>query len=497
MNDVLVGIDIGTTHCKIGLFDVKGCLIDVVRYVNRVYNNGDGYYYDPEEIWQSVEQGLIKVLSSAGRDKLVAIGITSMAETGLLVSTEDGRSYTPFIPWFDMRATEKVRFIQEKIRQLDVFSKTGLRVSYKHGLPKLIWLKDKKGELPLNVKWLSAADYIAFKLTGVMATDYTLAARTFAYDLENNKWNDELISTMGIRVNIFPKVVESGTSIGFLKGEMLSKLRLAGDIPVCICGHDHLCAAFGAGVVTLGTVLDSMGTAETLVGVTPSRRLRETEWNTGFSFGKHVVEGYYFWMGGLPASGGSVEWIRSMMSDPPLNYDDLSELLAHAPQGPTGILYFPYLAGGSSPVSSIPLEGAFVGLKRSHKRHDVAKAILEGAAYEVEYMRQVAEENLNVEMNNIIAVGGGVQNKYWLNIKANVFSRPIKVIAMPEVALMGAAFLAALKTGYFSSVEEVYQGINTETHIVYPDDDLSALYRRQYKRYAQFQKYLKQYYTSI
>nr|WP_243426375.1 FGGY-family carbohydrate kinase [Caldicoprobacter guelmensis] len=240
-----------------------------------------------------------------------------------------------------------------------------------------------------------------------------------------------------------------------------------------------------------------MGTAETLVGVTPSRRLRETEWNTGFSFGKHVVEGYYFWMGGLPASGGSVEWIRSMMSDPPLNYDDLSELLAHAPQGPTGILYFPYLAGGSSPVSSIPLEGAFVGLKRSHKRHDVAKAILEGAAYEVEYMRQVAEENLNVEMNNIIAVGGGVQNKYWLNIKANVFSRPIKVIAMPEVALMGAAFLAALKTGYFSSVEEVYQGINTETHIVYPDDDLSALYRRQYKRYAQFQKYLKQYYTSI
>ncbi|MDN5276438.1 MAG: xylulokinase [Clostridiales bacterium] len=497
MNDVFMGIDIGTTHCKVGLFDVNGRLIGIAKYVDRAYADEDGDYYDPQEIWQSVQQGMAKVLSYAEGYNLVAIGITSMAETGLLVNLEDGSPYTPFIPWFDMRAMEQARFIEANIDQLKVFSKTGLRASYKHGLPKLMWLLHKKGELPCNVKWLSAADYIAFKLTGAVATDYTLAARTFAYDLKNNAWNVELLNRMGIRVDIFPEVVESGTAIGFLKDEMRAKLNITGDIPVCICGHDHLCAAFGAGVVSPGCVLDSMGTAETLVGIMPGRQLGEVEWSTGLSFGRHVVGDYYFWMGGLSASGGSVEWMRNVLSAPPLSYDDLFGLLKHVHEGPTGILYFPYLSGGSSPISSIPLEGAFVGLKRSHKRHDIAKAILEGVAYEVEYMRQVAQESLNVKMDSIIAVGGGIQNKYWLKIKANVFGSPIKVIAMPEVALMGAAFLAALKTGYFSNEEQIYEGIDMEMHTVYPDDDLSAAYRQQFRRYREFQQYLKQYYAGL
>ncbi|SFQ06306.1 FGGY family carbohydrate kinase [Caldicoprobacter faecalis] len=219
-----------------------------------------------------------------------------------MVNLEDGSPYTSFIPWFDMRAMEQARFIEANIDQLEVFSKTGLRASYKHGLPKLLWLLHKKGELPCNVKWLSAADYIAFKLTGAVTTDYTLAARTFAYDLKNNAWNVELLNRMGIRVDIFPEVVKSGTAIGFLKDEMRAKLNITGDIPVCICGHDHLCAAFGAGVVSPGSVLDSMGTAETLVGIMPGRQLGEVQgvstifeavlcW-TGFSVFR-VIARYY------------------------------------------------------------------------------------------------------------------------------------------------------------------------------------------------------------
>jgi len=497
MRDAFMGIDIGTTHCKVGLFDVNGRLIGMARYDDRTYADEDGDYYDPEEIWQSVQHGMAKVLSSAEGYNLVAIGITSMAETGLLINLQDGSPCTPFIPWFDMRAMEQVRFIKASIDQMEIFSKTGLRASYKHGLPKLLWLLHKRGQLPRNVKWLSAADYIAFKLTGAMATDCTLAARTFAYDLKNNAWNVELLNRMGIRVDIFPRVVESGTNVGFLKSEICAKLNITGEIPVCICGHDHLCAAFGAGVVNPGSILDSMGTAETLVGIIPGRQLGEVEWSTGLSFGKHVSGGCYFWMGGLSASGGSVEWMRYVLSDLPLGYDDLFVLLKHASEEPTGILYFPYLSGGSSPISGIPLEGAFVGLKRNHKRHDIAKAILEGVAYEVEYMRQVAQETLNVEMDNIIAVGGGTQNKYWLKIKANVFGSPIKVLSMPESALMGAAFLAALKTGYFSSQEGMYEGMDIEVYTVYPDVDLSAAYRQQFKRYREFQQHLKQYYEGL
>jgi xylulokinase len=173
---------IHTTHVTIEpLKNLASEFIPEVKVINFLDDSiEDGDYYDPEEIWQSVQQGMAKVLSSAEGYNLVAIGITSMAETGLLVNLEDGSPYTPFIPWFDMRAMEQARFIEANIDQLEVFSKTGLRASYKHGLPKLLWLLHKKGKLPCNAKWLSAADYIAFKLIGAVATDYTLAARTFA-----------------------------------------------------------------------------------------------------------------------------------------------------------------------------------------------------------------------------------------------------------------------------------------------------------------------------
>lgn len=494
--DVFMGIDIGTTHCKVGILDAKGQLLSIARYPDIVYRDGYGSHYRPEEIWESVYKGMKEVLLDVDKSRrLISIGITSMAETGMLIDPENGSAYTELLPWFDTRAMAETEYIKERTDSFDMFSKTGLRANHKQGLSKLLWILKSDGRLPKNAKWLSASDYIAFKLTGNIATDHTLAARTFAYDLKNDIWNTSILEQLDIEDMVFPEVVESGIPMGLLDDTLCRDLEVSDDIPVCICGHDHVCAAFGAGVVDPGTILDSMGTAETLVGVLPESPLGLREWNSGFSFGRYVLDNRYFWMGGLPASGGSIEWSRNILSDSSIDYSELAELLECSEVGPTGILYFPYLSGGSSPVSDIDLTGTLIGLKRQHTRADLAKAIIEGAAYEVEYMRQVARESLDRDMDNIIVVGGGTQNEIWLKIKANVFGVPIKVVEMPEATLMGAAFLAAHKSGYFPDEGELYENLDVDTYIIYPDNSLSAEYGRQFVKYREFQEYLKQYYV--
>jgi sugar (pentulose or hexulose) kinase len=154
-------------------------------------------------------------------------------------------------------------------------------------------------------------------------------------------------------------------------------------------------------------------------------------------------------LGGLSASGGSIEWLRSILGEPPLGYDELDTLLDSRPDAPTGILYFPYLAGSGSPHSDSRVRAAFIGLSASHSRADLYRAVLEGTALETEYMRRVAERVIGKPIERVLASGGGTHNRRWMQIKADVFGCPLDVLALKETTLLGAALLAGLGSGAY------------------------------------------------
>jgi sugar (pentulose or hexulose) kinase len=254
-------------------------------------------------------------------------------------------------------------------------------------------------------------------------------------------------------------------------------------MPVAIAGHDHVVAALAVGALrgssrSSRSALDSMGTAESLVGAMPARCLTEADYASGLTFGPLPEAGdggapsphapkangpevRLHWMGALAASGGSIEWLRTMLADPHVSYDHLLNLLSRAEPGPSPILYFPYLAGAQTPDPDPAARGAFVGLTARHSASDLALAVIQGAVYEMERVRRAAEQ-LTGPIDELTVVGGGARIRRWLRIKADVAGRPVTISPHEEAALLGAALLAGAGAGAYDSLAAAVDAVNAE-----------------------------------
>ena len=187
-------------------------------------------------------------------------------------------------------------------------------------------------------------------------------------------------------------------------------------------------------------------------------------------------------MGGMSASGGSLEWLRRILGDPPITYQDIEDIFEGAPPEPTGILYFPYLSGSGSPHTDSLARGAFVGLTIDHTRSDLVKAVLEGSAYEAEFIHRAAEKILGNNIDLITASGGGTRSPYWMQIKADISGCMIEVPAIREATLLGAAMVVAIGIGLFSGPQEAISAMKADRDQVYvPNNSQNKIYRQIYQ----------------
>ena len=492
----ILAVDIGTTHCKAGLFALDGTALKIATrpMVTQRASSGETYF-DPEALWGTASTVIRKVAASA--DSIAAIGIASMAETGLLVDRRTGTSRSFFVPWFDTAAQTQADLIRRESNPLERYLKTGLRASFKCSLAKVLWLRARDEGLLDGAIWLSAADYIAYRLTGKFGTDCSLAGYTFAFRVDQRAWDSDWLREWRLSPDLFPPVNLSGTPIGGVQSEAAASLGLVAGIPVAVCGHDHVTAAFAMKVTSPGKVFNSMGTAETLLGALPERILTQDDFRSGLIYGCHVANGCGYWLGSLSASGGSVEWLRAQLGHKPLSYDEIDALMASARPEPTGILYFPYLVGSGPPHADPLIRGAFIGLSASHGRADLLKAVLEGTVYEVEFIRQAGEHITGQSIPALIAAGGGTRNRPWLQIKADVSGCRIEASAEPEATLLGAALVAGIGSGLYDSEAEAFNGLCLNpVEVFLPDRERHAVYRRLYEQgYLRLQEALRHHFN--
>jgi xylulokinase len=454
-------------------------------------------YYEPDELWETVAGAIAEAAIMVDPIEIAVVGLTSMAESGLLVDRGSGMPRSEIIPWFDLGSSRHAADIAREATPFERFQRTGLRPSFKFGLAKLLWLREHDPEAHHGAVWLSVADYIAFRLTGQMATDYSLAARTYAFRVDTRSWDEEWIRFWGFEPAMFPLALPSGQATGGVRVEAAAATGLRRGTPVAIAGHDHLCAAVAAGAHHSGVVFDSMGTAESMLGTLPRDHLGEAEFSSGLSFGRHVAGDSYFWLGGLASSGGSIEWLRRQLGEPPLTYDQLQVLLAQAADEATGILYFPYLSGSGTPWTDPTVQAGFIGLRASHGRPELLKAVLEGTAYEIEAIRRAGEQVSGTVIDRICAVGGGTRLQKWMQIKADISGCRYDVAALDEAAVLGAAIVAGAGCGVYGGIEEAMSVLaRYETTSVLPDTNRHQVYRRLYEQgFLSLQAPLRGYYN--
>jgi len=484
---VILTIDLGTTNLKVGLFEENGSLTMVSTEQTPYVHHPEGYTYIPAlGLWNQVAGLIQKTIESSGSPRIRAVSITSMAESGLLINPDNGRLVSEIIPWFDPSSIKQASFIEDEIDSFEQFCQTGLHVSFKHGLSKLLWLRERDSALFNDqVVWVSISSFIAYCLTGVIAEEQSLAARTFVYQIDRGEWDKSLITHFGLSPELFPPVTNCLEPIGVVNEENCY-LGLNTTTNVYIAGHDHVSSSLAAGVVSPGSVYNSMGTAETLVGTFNKRKLTRTDYQSGLSFGLHPINQLYFWMGGHSSSGGSVEWMRDILGDDRLTYAEINRYLELAGDDPSGIIFYPYLTGRGAPAPNPNAKAAFLGLKKNHGKTDLLKAVLEGNAYQMEMLREEAEKTSGMKISRMSVIGGGVRNPHWIQIKANISGNDLVLPNISEAALCGAALIGATAEGIFSSLEEAVANLRKETdNIVQPNkeiyDSYRDIYENQYK----------------
>jgi len=472
----ILAIDVGTTHCKAGLFAEDGAAL---RIATRPTPRAEGNtVIPPEPLWAAVAAATAEALE--GGPAVAAVGVAGMAETGLLFGRRDGRPRTPLLPWFDQAAAPFAARLAEQGPPAERFAAAGIYASFKVSLAKILQARAADPAAVDGAVWLGAPEFVAHRLCGALGTDPSLAGRTYAFDLRAGAWDAPWLDRLGLSVDLFPPVLPSGAPLG-RTGADLAGLGLPAGVPVAVCGHDHPCAAVAAGAVAPGQAFDSMGTAEALLGALDQPPSPDAALASGLTFGLLPLVGRWYWLGGLSSSGGALEWLRGILGDPPLSYAGLQQLQESLGPEPGTLLFLPYLAGSGAPRPDPAARGAFLGLAANHTRADLVRAVLEGAAYQLEAIRQAAGALTRGALATIAVAGGGARNRRWLQIKADVFGLPLRALADDEATLLGAALIAGAGCGvYAGAAEALAVAAARPSVVVAPDPARHAVHAERF-----------------
>jgi sugar (pentulose or hexulose) kinase len=299
MTDVLVGIDVGTTWCKAGVVSLEGHELAHDRVGVPWRTVPSGAEIDPERLFEVARRAGAGALRRASRGRVVAVGVTGMAETGALLDA-NGEVVTPGIAWHDERGDDEAVSLRSEVGEERFSAVTGLPASRLCTLAKYRWLRKHEPAAARGARWLNVAEWVVHRLGGEQVADLSLASRTGILELDRcEPWADAL-AWAEAPPTLLPPAAPSGTAAGRIR-DVLPEARGA---VLSVAGHDHLCAAIGAGAVADDDVFDSCGTAEAFVRALPpatSGQLRLRAVARGITVGWHAIPDRHALLGGFEA----------------------------------------------------------------------------------------------------------------------------------------------------------------------------------------------------
>lgn len=475
---LLVGIDVGSTNIKAIIFDLAGQPVVQASIPTPTYYPQPGWaYFQAEELWQGTVAALRQAtgqLDDPGR--IAGLAISSLAETAIPLDAHNQPTYHA-IAWFDRRTQPQVEWLEHTFGQDRLYEISGMPLQPIFGLCKLLWFKENEPDaFKRTVRWLNVADYIAYRLSGVQATDYSLACRVMALNLRILTWDTALLQEVGISPELFAPLCYSGTRLGPVTPEAAAATGLPANAQVASGGHDHICGALAIGVIQPGDIMDSMGTSEP-VFIPLSQPIPDPVMGRqGYAQGVHAVAGSYYVTTTGFTSGACVEWFRDIVGRE-LDYATLIAEAETVPPGSLGVHFLPHLRLANTPHYDPLGRGAFIGLSTDAKRGVLFRALLEGLAYDCRYgLESLLSYPGVANPNHIYAIGGSTRNHLLMRIKAAVFNRPITVATVAEATSLGAAILGGLGAGIYPDVSSALQELRQEHRRVEPVAEEAIFY---------------------
>jgi len=488
MNDLLLGIDIGTSGCKITVIDGEGRIVDTGAGEFHTSRPHVGWSeQDPDE-WFAVACSLLQAMLARGNctaERIAAVSLDGSTHNAVLADA-DFRPLRPAIMWTDQRSVhESARLESEAGAEI-------FRIAYQKPtptwtLPQLLWIADHEPEVFGRVeRVLFSKDYVRRQLTGTWETDHIEAQGSLLYDMAGRRWSEDLCRLAGLPIEVLPPLVEPTTVVGSVTQAAARQTGLRQGTPVIAGCSDSAVEAYAAGAIRPGQMILKLATAGNVNVMTDAAHPHPQTLTYS-----HVIPGLWYTVSATNTAASAERWFRDVFcqhekqqaaSEGRSVYEQLHEAARHVPAGAEGLFFHPYLLGERSPYWDANLRGSFVGATMRHDKPHFVRALLEGVAYSLrDCFRTIADMGLPVD--EIRLVGGGAQSDLWTQIISDVFDRPIVRPAGCD-ASFGAALLAGVGAGLFADTVDAARRCIRVRDVVQPRPESVRVYAKLFPLYC-------------
>jgi xylulokinase len=455
-----MGLDVGTTGCKALVFSPEGRVISYgYREYPLVHPRTGWSELDPFVLWRSIRDVIAESVAGAGGDRVTALSVSVQGEAVIPVES-NGRELYHFVVTFDDRTIPQWKWWEKTLGRGKIFDITGMPLHPMYSLNKIMWFRENLPALFKRAwKFLCVEDFVFFKLGLEPTIDYSLAARTMAFDVRGERWSAEMLSLAGIDETLLSRVKPSGSVVGDVPDRVAEDLGLARGALAVTGGHDQCCGILGAGVVKEGLAMNATGTSDVLNPVFTRPVMSGGMLERNYCCYHHTKPGMYTSCAFNLTGGLLLRWFRDAfcaaeVRDAKAAGKDAYELIiAGAKREPASVYILPHFVGSGTPTLDPRSKGAILGLTLETDRSDVSRAVLDSTNYELKLNIDAFEE-IGIPIDELRAVGGGAKSDTWLQLKADVFGKPVVSLEISEAACLGAALLAGAATGAYGSVDE-------------------------------------------
>ena len=482
----ILGIDVGTGATRALLIDESGRVLDSCTADHEPFASSQIGWAEQEPLdwWRACCEAVQRVLAKTSKNELAAVGLSGQMHGAVLLDS-DGNPLRPALIWCDLRTAEEARELGEQVGANQIIEWTCNPALTNFTVTKLLWVRKHEPKLYDKFQMLQLPkDYVRFRLTGEYAMDMADASGTLLLDVAHRRWSGEMAKAANLDTSVLPKLFESCEVCGWVSKQGAGATGLLAGTPVVAGAGDQAAGAVGLGVVAPGAVHATIGTSGVVFASTDRPAMDPHGRLHTFC---HAVPGRWHVMGVTQAAGLSLRWFRDQFGG---SYNALTNEAATAPAGCDGLMWTPYLMGERTPHLDPDARAALVGLTASHTRAHIVRAILEGVAFSLRDTFSIFEE-MQVPVRNIRLGGGGARSTLWRQIQADTYGHPVEIVEAEEGAAYGAALLAGVGAGVWTSVDEACsQAVRVKT-VVEPNAATSALMQRQYPQFCRIYPALK------
>jgi xylulokinase len=488
MADYIASIDCGTTGAKAIIFDTSGvwhgtayqeypCVFPAPNMVDQ----------DAEKLFEASVAVLREAVAKSDIDPkdIRALSFSTQRCT-LIPVDEDCKPLRAAISWQDNRSDAQCDAIRDLIGDTDFYDTTGLPIANVWALPSIMWIRDEEPEVYEKTHKFMHPHGFLLRRFGAdrFVEDLSNASLHGLLSVARGEWDETFIEKTGVDRAKLPDLVTSGDSVGTLSPEIAARTGLSNDVVLVAGGGDQQCAGIGAGVIDAGIGSVTLGTAGVVIC---SFDTPPFDPNRAMPAEIHAYPGKYICEGLQSTAGAALKWLRNVAQDvtqgAEVEYALFNEIAQDIPAGSNGLVFLPYLAGAGAPQWNGSATGTFHGLTQGHGLGAMARAGMEGVAFQNALILREFEKT-GREMTEIRLTGGGARSALWSQIQADIYGRPVKRLKEDEAALLGAAILGGVGAGLFGSIDDGVAKMVKTLETYTPDEENSALYATSLERFT-------------